>query len=194
MIKINLMNSSINADSGDTGIVGSEDQVKRRAYTNLAVFMIGPVALWLYAAQAKPGILTQIAAINAQLEELRAFNNKEANIVAEISQINEDEKNVKMRIEALQNVTLGRMAEIKVLDLIQSLIRERMWLTELKIDSGKLEMRGKAQSELDINQFQDDLTKNILFKRVFLKQAESVQEDGQPYTQFTIEALLEKSK
>lgn len=194
MIKINLLTSSVTAGSADPAVVGSDEQIKRRAYTNLAVFLILPVSLFLYASQTKPAKVAQIASLNAELESLRNFNTKEANIVAEISKIKEDEKNVQIRIDALQKVTLGRLAEIKALDLIQTLVKERMWLTDFKVDAGKVEMVGIAQSELDINQFQDEMTRNILLKGVYLEKSELTNIEGQNFTKFIIKANLEKSK
>jgi Tfp pilus assembly protein PilN len=195
MIKINLRTSAITADGSlDSGASGSDDQIQKRGITNIIIFLVGPILLYLYAMQAKPQMISRMSTLNQQLEELRIFNQKEANIVAEISKIKDDENNVQMRIDALKKITLGRLAEIKALDLLQSYLRDRMWFTLVDIREGEVKIEGTAQSEIDVNQFQDEMTRNILFKNVFLEKSSTEMIEGQPFSRFIIKASLEKSK
>jgi Tfp pilus assembly protein PilN len=195
MIKINLRTSAVSADGviGSAGS-GSDDQIQKRAITNIVFFIVGPILLYIYATQAKPKMVGRMVSLNQQIEELRVFNQKEANIVAEISKIKEDENNVQMRIDALKKITLGRLAEIKALDLMQSYLRDRMWFTAIDMIEGEIKIEGIAQSEIDVNQFQDEMTRNILFKNVFLEKTSTELIEGQPFSRFVIKASLEKSK
>ena len=199
MIRINLKTSAITADGViDSAVSGSDDQIQKRAVTNIVLFLVGPIILYIYAVQAKPQVLSRMSNLNQQLEELRVFNQKEANIVAEISKIKEDESNVQLRIDALQKITQGRMAEIKALSLLQSFLRDRMWFTIIQVtrdqDNTEINIEGTAQSEIDVNQFQDEMTRNILFKNVFLEKSSTEIIEGQPFSKFVIKAVLEKSK
>ena len=195
MIKINLLPSMVGAGSaGFESAEASEEQIKRKGLTNLFVLVIIPVGLFVYALQVKPQKQSQIMNLNAQLAELRAFNEKEANIVAEISKIKEDERNVQVRIDALQKITQGRMAEIQMLNLLQGTIKERMWIKELAVKSGELSLVGISQNEVDINLFQEDLTRNVLLKNVFLEESKIIQIDNQNATEFILKASLEKNK
>ncbi len=195
MIKINLLPSMVGASStGSESAEASDKQIKRKGLTNLFVLFVFPIGLFVYALQVKPQKIAQINSLNAQLAELTAFNEKEAKIVAEISKIKEDERNVQVRIDALQKVAQGRMAEIQMLNLIQSSVKERMWIKELGVIAGAISLIGVSQNEVDINLFQEDLTRNVLLKNVFLEESNIITVDSQNATEFKLKANLEKNK
>ena len=195
MIKINLLPSMVGASStGSESAEASDEQIKRKGLTNLFVLFVFPIGLFVYALQVKPQKIAQINSLNAQLAELTAFNEKEAKIVAEISKIKEDERNVQVRIDALQKVAQGRMAEIQMLNLIQSSVKERMWIKELGVIAGAISLIGVSQNEVDINLFQEDLTRNVLLKNVFLEESNIITVDSQNATEFKLKANLEKNK
>lgn len=195
MIKINLLPSLAGPRVADIESPdNSEEQIKRKGLTNLFVLLVIPLGLFVYALQVKPQKISQITSLNSQLAELAAFNEKEANIVAEIKKIKEDEQNVQIRIDALQKVTQGRTAEIQSLNLIRNTIKERMWLKDLNINSGVMSLVGVSQNEMDINLFQENLTRNVLLKNVLLEESNIIQIDGQNATEFKLKAYLEKNK
>lgn len=200
MIKVNLIPKGgssktddilVSAESNDSGV----DEIKRKGIINLLIIFLIPVGLYVYGMQVRPQKANELANVRAQINELQQYNQKYANIAAEIDQIKRDEKSVQDRIDALNKVTQGRLAEIKVLDLIQTIIRERMWLKRLSIDGGKMILEGMSQSEIDVNSLLEDLTKNVLFSSP-PRLAESNQEmyEGQSFSKFKIEAQLEKQK
>jgi Tfp pilus assembly protein PilN len=69
-----------------------------------------------------------------------------------------------------------------------------MWFTAIDMIEGEIKIEGIAQSEIDVNQFQDEMTRNILFKNVFLEKTSTELIEGQPFSRFVIKASLEKSK
>jgi hypothetical protein len=73
-------------------------------------------------------------------------------------------------------------------------MKERMWLLDFAVKAGAMSLVGISQSEVDINSFQEDLTRNVLLKNVFLEESESIQIDGQYFTRFKMNANLEKNK
>jgi Tfp pilus assembly protein PilN len=194
MIKVNLKPSQMSAGPTDPLDGGGDEQVKRKGLTNLVVLLVLPIGMYLYASQAFNERRARIITLNAQLEELRAFNEKEANIVAEITKIKEDEKNVQMRIQELQRITQGRLAEVSAISLVRNNIKERMWATEIKVVDNIFTMMGLAQSEVDINLFQEDLTRNVLLSNVVLEESRAIQVEGQSFSEFRLRANLEKLK
>lgn len=194
MIKINLRPSYQSAGPVDPLDSGGDEQVKRKGLTNLIVLLILPVGMYLYATQAYNERRARVITLNAQLEELKVFNQKEANIVAEITKIKEDEKNVQIRIQELQRITQGRLAEVTVLNLVRNNVKERMWATEVKVIDNIFTMTGIAQSEVDINLFQEDLTRNVLLSNVVLEESRAIQVEGQTFSEFRLRANLEKLK
>jgi len=200
MIKINLLPSASPITSAEEAAAGGADagatqEIQRKGLVHIVMMLILPAALYVWGAQAKPQKEAQLAAIRNQVAEIREFNDKYQGITAEIEQIRKDEQSVQQRIKALNEVTSGRLAEIKLLDLVQTIMRDRMWLRKLEIKEGKVILEGMAQSEIDVNALLEDLTKNVLFATP-PRLAESNQEtyEGQSFSRFKIEAILEKQK
>jgi len=194
LIKINLKPNQLSTGPVDPLEGAGDEQVKRKGLTNLIVLLVLPIGMYLYATQAFSERRAKIVTLSAQLEELRVFNEKEANIVAEISKIKDDEKNVQMRIQELQRITQGRLAEVTVIGLVRNNIKERMWATEIKVVDSIFTMTGLAQSEVDINMFQEDLTRNVLLSNVVLEESKAIQVEGQTFSEFRLRANLEKLK
>ena len=194
MIKINLMPNQATTNQADAMDAVGEEQVKRKGLTNLIVLLILPIGLYLYSTQAYDERRARINSLNSQLNELRVFNQKEANVVAEITKIKEDEKNVQMRIQELQRITQGRLAEVTVLSLVRNNIKERMWVTEVSVNNSVFTLKGLAQSEVDINLFQEGLTRNVLLSNVILEESRATQIEGQTFSEFRLRANLEKLK
>jgi type IV pilus assembly protein PilN len=202
MIKINLKPDAISQVAniqGEADIVDSD--IQRKGLVNILVISILPAAMFVYTSQVRPQKEREIQSLNSTIAELTAFNEKQASIVKEIETIEANEKDVEKKIDAITKLTQGRLAEIKVLDLLQTIIRDKMWLKLIEVDTSgqefdnsKLLIEGVAQSDLDISIFLEDLSKNILFKDVRHVESEQEQYEGQNYVRFKIAARLEKSK
>lgn len=200
MIKINLRPAIVQTGTVVDAAISEEggtadEEIKRKGLTHILLMMIIPAVLYVYGMQVRPQKVAELNAVRGEVSQLYEYNEKYKNIALEIQKIQEDEKSVQTRIDALSRITLGRMAEIKILDLLQSILRERMWLKKIEISEGKISIEGMAQSEIEVNAFLEDLTKNVLFSKS-PKLAESVQEiyEGQPFSKFRIEGQLEKTK
>ncbi len=199
MIKINLKPSMAEATMG-AGDVGAgdmafgEQEIQKKGLINLVTILAVPVGLYIFGSQLKPDRLRQVSSLQSQINELAAFNQTQGAIVAEIKKIQEDEKKVQDRIAAVSKVTLGRLVEVQVIDLVQTSLRERMWLKSLEIDEGDFLLEGVAQSEVDVQGFQDDLTKNVLLSNVSLVESAHEPYEGQSFTRFKIRATLERPK
>jgi type IV pilus assembly protein PilN len=202
MIKINLKPDAISqvaSIQGEPDVVDSD--IQRKGLVNILVISILPAAMFVYTSQVRPQKEREIQSLNSTIAELTAFNEKQASIVKEIETIEANEKDVEKKIDAITKLTQGRLAEIKVLDLLQTIIRDKMWLKLIEVDTSgqefdnsKLLIEGVAQSDLDISIFLEDLSKNILFKDVRHVESEQEQYEGQNYVRFKIAARLEKSK
>ena len=205
MIKINLRPDIVAAIEGmDAPVDVADTEIQRKGLVHILVIAIIPVALYVYGAQARPQKEREIQSLNSQIAELTAFNDKQNAIVTEITKIKTDEQDVEKKIQEISNLTQGRLVEIKVLDLLQTIIRDKMWLKLIDVDTepvlntnttvSKFTIEGMAQSEMDVSMFLDDLTKNVLLRDVQLIESQQEQYEGQNFSKFKIAAILEKSK
>jgi type IV pilus assembly protein PilN len=196
VIKINLKPTGLGEAGTTIDVVDSSanSEIQRKGLVHLLVMMILPAAMYVYGIQRRPERISQIANLTNQIGELTAFNDKQAAIVAEIKKISEDEKSVEERISAINKITVGRLVEIKVLDLLQTILREKMWLKAIEVKENNLTIEGMAQTDMDVSIFLEDLTKNILLRDVRLVETKQENFDGLNYARFKISAILEKSK
>lgn len=204
MIKINLRPDIASTIEGVEAPVDQVDvEIQRKGLVHILVICILPVALYVYGAQAKPQKEREIQSLNSQIAEFTAFNDKQTAIVTEITKIKSDEKDVENKIHEISNLTQGRLVEIKVLDLLQTIIRDKMWLKQISVDTqtdkndiaiSNFSIEGMAQSEMDVSIFLDDLTKNVLLRDVRLIESQQEVYEGQNFSRFKIAAVLEKSK
>lgn len=196
MIKINLKPINATAAAVEGTIItedgGAGQEIQRKGLTHLLLILALPAILYIYGMQLRPERVGRMVSLQSQLDELQIFNQNQGAIVAEIKKIQEDEKSVQARIDAVSRVTLGRLLEIQVLDLVQSMVKERMWINKLQIDEGKFIIEGMSQNEIDVQLFQDDLTKNILLSGVSLIESSQEPYEGQNFTRFKIQARLER--
>jgi type IV pilus assembly protein PilN len=197
VIKINLKPAkSIEALTQIAESVDSSSarEIQRKGLSHILLMMILPAFLYVYGMQVKPEKKREIQVINGQIAELMTFNNKQSAIVAEIQKIEKDEKDVETRISAINNTTIGRLVEVKVLDLLQTIIREKMWLKLIEVKDNILTLEGLSQTDVDISLFLEDLTKNVLLRDVRLIESKQESFEGLNYSRFKIAAVLEKSK
>ena len=200
MIKINLRpDVAAAAIDSDAGADVVDVDIQRKGLVNILIIFIIPAALYVYGMQVKPQKEAQIASLTSQISELSAFNDKQTAIVAEITKIKADELDVETKINAIANISKGRLAEIKVLDLLQSLMRDKMWLKSIEIDGGNKDgtsivMEGMAQTGMDVSMFLEDLNKNTLFSKIDLDVSTITPYEGQNFSKFTISGFLEKTK
>jgi type IV pilus assembly protein PilN len=167
------------------------EQARKDGLIKLLVMLLAPVALFMYEQQNIPSIYEQLAHKQAKINELAAFNQKAENSVKEIKKFKEDEKKIQARISALEKIAKDRFREVKVLDLFQQVVPERLWLTRVDIKNGKILLAGMSMNDVDISTFMDSLSKSVFLQDVVLiSSAEQIQ-DGMTLKKFEIGCLLE---
>lgn len=199
MIKINLASSSSIGVSGLGSSLGlsseaflSPTEVRKEAAKRLVLLLVGPLALYLYEQQNLP---TKIAELNEKqqvLNELTSYNSKQANSVAEIKKFKEDEALIEARISALEKIAKDRQREIRVLDLLQTVIPEKAWLTRVQINPEKVILQGMAMTDSDVSSFLDSLTKSAFLMDVNLVSSSEVNQEGVNLKKFEINCFLER--
>jgi type IV pilus assembly protein PilN len=197
MIRINLaspkgmmMGAPAAAEGGSTGAPVT-DQVRKDALVKLLVLFLAPIALYFYEQQNIPTIRAELNQKQIKLNQLAEFNQKAENSVREIKKFKEDEKKIQARISALEGIAKDRFREVKVLDLFQQVIPERLWLTRVDIKEGKILLAGLSTSDIDISTFMESLSKSVFLQDVVLvSSAEHVQE-GLSLKKFEIACMLD---
>lgn len=201
MIKINLASNTVSAGGGSIGAslgISSDsfmgaDEIRKEALKRLVLLLIGPLALYIYENQNVPGKVAELNSKNQILAELQTYNAKAADSVAEIKKFKEDEALMEARISALEKISKDRQREIRVLDLLQTVIPEKAWLTRIQVNPTRVNIQGLALSDFEVSQFLEALTKSVFLMDVNLVSSSETVTDGVSLKKFEISCLLERA-
>lgn len=200
MIKINLAPQAVAGKGSGLGAslgISSDaflapDEARKEALKRLVLLLVGPLALIVYENQNIPALLTDLDSKKQVLTELQAYNAKQAASVAEIKKFKEDEAIIEARISALEKISKDRQREIRVMDLLQTVIPEKAWLTRIQINPDSVNVQGVALSDLDVSTFLESLTRSAFLMDVNLVSSTEINQDGMMLKKFEISCLLER--
>lgn len=200
MIKINLSSHGAGSSAASAASFGggggdmfmAADEVRKEALKRVLIILIFPVALYAYQEQNIPGKQAELSSKQQMLTELQSYNEKQAASVAEIKKFKEDEAIIEARITALDKISKDRNREVRVLDLLQTVIPEKAWLTKIQLNPDKVVIQGLAVSDFEVSQFLDSLTKSVFLMDVNLVSSSEVILEGVTLKKFEVSCVLER--
>jgi len=225
MIKINLLKAlrESNINTGETesknddsiGFIGKLFQPKKSneetamdfddskpinpavLFIKLVITLLFVIGLFVYESINIPKLKNQLAEENKTLIKLTEYNEKAALAVAEIKKQQEHKALIEKQIYSLDGLSKVRLKYIKVLDLIQTNLPDKIWFLSLKTKENLLEVTGLAFSENEITNFLDVMGKSIYFSDVSMLSSEDVvgrDATQRKFKKFTINFTLEGKK
>lgn len=199
MIKINLASSGVGSSAAISASLGlatdgfvSPEEARKEALKRIVVMLIPALGLYAYQQQNVPQKQTELNAKTQMLNELTNYNAKQSASVAEIKKFKEDQALIEARIAALSKISKDRHREIRVLDLLQQVIPEKAWLTQIKISQEKVNVQGLALSDFEVSTFLEALTKSVFLMDVNLVSSSETTVDGVTLKKFEISCVLER--
>lgn len=205
MIRINLAKREAAAAKGSAGKeriakVLSDDQLaeaglRRGLYVRFAILLLGPIILFLYQDSMIPEKTAVIQKLQTELNELSAKNRDAAGSVEEIKKFEKDEERLQAQINTLNGLRRDRVKEIRVLDYIQREIPQKVWLSQLEMNDGKLAISGIAVADSDLTTFMDSLQRSAYLREVnLLKSIDVTHPEHGQIKRFDITCALEKTQ
>lgn len=196
MIRINLVSAQLPPPHAES-LDGEEfslptAELQKQGFLRLLLILVFPVGLWVYEQQTIPELVVQRDERARHFEELRSYNAKAAKSVLEIKKFKEDEARLQARITFLDRLARERLREIKVVDLVQQMIPEKVWLTRLDVNNGKLTLAGMATSDYEISGFMEGLAKSVHFVDVNLASSTDQMFEGLSVKKFELVCLMER--
>lgn len=198
MIKINLIKTAKLAPAGDVNLemmdAFDDKSMQKQGAVKLAVFLIGPLLLFMLEGQILPEKTSMLAKKRKILNELTLKNQKAKSAVDEIKKFKEQQVQLQDQITTIEGLRKDRMREVKVLDAVQRDIPEKMWLVKMELKEGKLGIQGVAATDYELTTFMDNLSKSAYIKEVNLVRANEKSVDGQVLKEFSISCVMEKQE
>lgn len=196
MIRINLASARGTATSAPglvfEGSSSDSGDVQKQGLLRIILIIMGPLALYAYQQTTLPDLISARAVKTGHLEEMRQYNVKMTRSVEEIKRFKDDERKIQARISYLDKLTKDRWREIKVLDLFQQVIPEKVWITKVQSGAGKMQISGMAMSDFEVSAFMEALSKSIYFVDVNLASSAETSFDGLTIKKFEIICMMEK--
>ncbi|MBX2988814.1 MAG: PilN domain-containing protein [Bdellovibrionaceae bacterium] len=198
MIRINLVQSTAAPSAAAAGITFDTDsgltpgELQKQGMIRLLLLLAAPLALWAYEGTRIPDLTSRRNEQNNHLQELQTYNVQMEKSVQEIRKFKEDEQKIQTRIAYLDKISKDRLRDIKILDLIQQVIPEKVWLTKLDSGAGKVSIAGMAMSDFDISAFMEALAKSVHFIDVKLVSSAEVIVEGLGVKTFEVICLVER--
>ncbi|GIL18048.1 MAG: hypothetical protein BroJett040_17990 [Oligoflexia bacterium] len=198
MIKINLIKTAKIAAGPDASLDAftsfDDTAVQKQGAIRLGLFMLGPILLFMLEGQIIPEKNAVLAKKQKVYNELVAKNQRAKTAVDEIKKFKEDQAKLQEQISTIEGLRKDRMREVKVLDVVQRDIPEKMWLLKMELRDGKLAIQGIAATDYELTTFMDSLSKSAYIKEVNLVRATEKAVEGQILKEFSISCVMEKQE
>lgn len=176
---------------GSSGISSSSEVNGGLLLVNLVLLLFFPGLLYFYEIQNLDQLKLKSAQAQAQVSEAQGKLSQVQSEVAQSATLQAKARELSAKIDIVTQLSRLRLREVKTLDFIQSVIPERVWLSDVEFDAGKFKLKGAALTDDDLTNFVRSLENNANFSNVLLLQAkEEVRKDSSVKT-FEVSALVE---
>lgn len=203
MIKVNLasrMNSEIVGSTGNAlnlSMFGL-DQLDLEQLKDLPIKkLLLPIVVGLLASNGlesfKADSINKLDKIlkkqSEQNKKLQTESSKFKNYESVKTALDEDESTIKTKLDTIKKLVEGRSTPLKILLGVVSSIPKDAWLSQLSLNSSKLNLKGSVFEFNQISDFMKNLNENSIFSEVNLTKSEQHkdQSSGLSYADFEFE-------
>ena len=165
--------------------------VKRKKKAKpLPSFLIGTVA----ATIAVIVIMSYLAffftsRLSAKKAQFAANERKIAELKEKIKAVEDFEKrnkDFKMRNDIIEQLSKNKSVPVKLLDEINSLLPNGVWITALSFSGGNINMDGYGFTNTDIVMYVDNIKNSQMFTEVYLQESKSAEIEKIPLYMFKL--------
>ena len=153
MIKINLLKSFGENSTEVLQQIDDQKSIQTTFLKKISVVLLGVLSLFGYEQYIIPKLTNERNILQAQFTDLSTFNLKKEVLKVEIEKYEKDRIRLNRQTEFLQKIQRERILSVQLLKKIKESIPPGVWLTVLKVDGLQIEIRGEADSDKEINDF-----------------------------------------
>jgi type IV pilus assembly protein PilN len=130
-------------------------------------------------ASARSKQQRMISAARAELQELEKTRK-------EVERFRQEREEIERKLNVIQNLQTSREGPVRVMDEIATRIPARVWLTELTMDNGMLNMKGVSLDAEIVAAFLTSLSESSMISNVELAGTQLKEKDGLKLNTFEI--------
>ncbi len=172
-------------------IEGDGADSQRKAIINLLLLFLVPGVLYIYEQVVIPEKQDRNRVVEQKLSNLRQTNAKFQSTVSEITKLKSDLERIRKQTSVIGDLSSKRIREVQLLDSVQRDISERVWLTNISIVQGKVDIQAMALSESDTSTFIETLSRSVFLKKVGLIKSEEIKTPNGILRKFQVAASME---
>lgn len=192
MIKINLRNQKKKSkvQTKEKGSVSQEnvllnsDEIKKEALRKVLIILIFPICLMLYESLVVPDQEETVKTQQTKLKEAKDFISKNSQVADAIKKMQMKENLLSLKITEIEKKVIDKNTRIQMLDLIQQLVPEKVWLSKVAEANSIVSLAGFAVNDTELNTFFDSISKSIFFVDANIVNSNEVNLDGTNFKKF----------
>ncbi|OFZ19045.1 MAG: hypothetical protein A2Z20_09870 [Bdellovibrionales bacterium RBG_16_40_8] len=182
--EINYEVSFDEATLEDTGGLG------RDAIVKIVLIFLTTVMLMVYDGYNVSSLQEKLNQLGAEKTKWAQELEKKKPIVGKAREMQKKILELEARIKGIKDLSMTRLREIRVVDYIQNIIPEKVWLKSLDFNETELKIEGGTIADDQLSKFIETLEGKSYFKNVILLKAVEEKLDKGTVKAFTISSTL----
>lgn len=168
-------------------------EARRKADLRQQMMMIGvsAAASLVIAIGVQQFMRSQIASTNRRIEQLNVQLAQFKPQQEQVDAYKAKKADIEQKLQVIERLEKSRSGPVHILDELASHTPERVWLTTMKANDGRIELKGMSLDNELVAQFLTDLNASPYFANVELKETELQTVDALKLNTFRIVAQLE---
>lgn len=154
MIKINLLPR------------GREQKKKEGLREQIVVLVAAVAILFFLIGMLHSRIGGQITSTQKKISDTTMEISRLDDMIKEVKDIEVKRKNLEDKLNVIENLEKGRVGAVMFMDKLSLMVPEKLWLTSLTENQGKVNLNGNAIDNPTVAKFIENLDKSGIFRDV----------------------------
>ncbi|RME26412.1 MAG: hypothetical protein D6798_06740 [Deltaproteobacteria bacterium] len=150
----------------------------------------GAIALVVVLVLFHMVMITRVATAESDVRELKAEVERMKTVAAQAEQEQKLKEDLQRKLDVIKRLNANRTGPVRMLDELADATPEKLTLTSLDEDKGRLRISGYAVSNEVISQFLSNLEQSDYFEDVYLNSIEQQDKDNVSVKVFSVTARL----
>lgn len=167
----------------------TKENVRRQVSVFILLIMligVGMIATWLYLGKTARAEKAKLAAIKIELDKYTAK-------AREVDRINKENALLQKKIDIINDLETVRKEPVQMFQALnETIVAERMWLTEFKVNGSSIVLKGIALDEITVADFTKRLQNAPVYSNVVIKILKQSVKNNIKMKNFEISATISK--
>jgi Tfp pilus assembly protein PilN len=160
--------TSYSIPSGGGALLGGVTNVAE-LFVKIALFFVPMIGTMVYEnivlGQKRDEVIRLEAENAALIQETAGLDPQ----IKAAKKLEEEKNRLQSQVDTIKKLSKERLNNVRALSALQDVIPQKVWLTSLKFEKEKVELKGLSQDRTEVTEFTNALDNSIYFQDVDLK-------------------------